>query len=73
MDLSKNSFRLIIFLTYFLIGNVYSLDIKEEENNLKKLCKDLNERSCYKMAQVASDGHPKIMTSLHHYISQGCR
>ena len=50
MDLSTKSFKLIMFLTYFLIGNVYSLDIKEEGNNLKKLCKDLNERSCYKLA-----------------------
>ena len=50
MDLSKKSFKLIMLLTYFLIGNVYSLDIKEEGNNLKKLCKDLNERSCYKLA-----------------------
>ncbi len=50
MDLNKMSFRLIALLTYLLIGNAYSLDIKDEENNLKELCKASNERGCYKLA-----------------------
>ena len=50
MGLNKISFRLITLLTYLLIGNAYSLDIKDEENNLKELCKDSNERGCYKLA-----------------------
>ena len=50
MGLNKISFRLITLLTYLLIGNAYSLDIKDEESNLKILCKDSNERGCYKLA-----------------------